>query len=200
MVLNVVATILGGAPPSSGDTNDEVAEYFVDKADSLKVAALLGGLSLIALSWWFGSLWRRMSKAENGNHRLSVVALIGFTGSGALFAASQAPVSAIAFRVDELSPDAIRLFWVLSTVLLSMAAFFITVHLAAVNALALRTGMLPKWATIVGLVSAVAFLFGGFGVMTDADAILLFGFIGFIMWSVWLVATSVHMWRTADAA
>jgi hypothetical protein len=28
--------------------------------------------------------------------------------------------------------------------------------------------------------------------------VLFFGFAGFIAWSVWLIAVSVYMWRTAD--
>lgn len=200
VALNVVTSALTGAPPSSGDTDDEVAEYFLDKADGIKVSVLLAGLSIIALGWWFGALWRRMSKAEHGSHRLSAVSLVGLAASGALFMASQAPLSAVALRVDSLSPEAMRLFWVLSTVLLSSSGFFLVLHLTATNALSLRSGMFAKWSTIVGLLTAVAFLVASFGVMTDADGIMIFGLFGFVLWSIWLIAVSVQMWRTADVA
>ena len=82
---------------------------------------------------------------------------------------------------------------------LAMASAFVVTHLAAVNALSLRTGLLPKWVTWLGLVSAAVFLVSTLGSTTDADAIVVFGFIGFITWAIWLLAVAVHMWRTADA-
>lgn len=199
VVLNIVGSIAQGAPPASGDTNDEVLEWFVDNDSGIKIAAFLGALSIIGLVWWFGSLWRRMSRAENGNHRLSVVALAGLAGSGTLFAASTAVLSTISIQVDEVGADGAKFFYVLSAVLLAMAGAFVVVHLVAVNALSLRTGFLPKWVTWLGLASAVLFLVSTLGTTTDADAVVVFGFIGFITWAIWILAVSVHMWRTADA-
>lgn len=200
VVLNVVGAITQGAPPTSGDTNDEVLKWFADNDSGIKIAACLGALSIIGLVWWFGSLWRRMSTAENGNHRLSVVALAGLAGSGALFAASTAVVAAVAIQVDEVSADAAKFFYVLSTVLLSMAGAFLVTHLAAVSALGLRTKFLPKWVSMLGLLSAALFLVSILGTTTDSDPIMFFGFIGFITWSIWILGVVVHMWRTADAS
>ncbi len=199
VVLNVVGTIAQGAPPAAGDTNDEVLAWFADNESGIKIAAFLGALSIIGLVWWFGSLWRRMSRAEQGNHRLSIVALVGLAGSATLFAASTAVLATIAIQVDEVGADGARFFYVLSMVLLAMASAFVVTHLAAVNALSLRTALLPKWVTWLGLVSAAVFLVSTLGSTTDADAIVVFGFIGFITWAIWLLAVAVHMWRTADA-
>lgn len=200
VVLNIVGAVTQGAPPGSGDSNDEVLKWFADNDSGIKIAAFVGALSIIGLVWWFGSLWRRMSSAENGSHRLSVVALVGLGGSGTLFAASTAVLVTIAIQVDEVSADAARLFYVLSAVLLSMAGAFIVTHLAAVNALSLRTKFLPRWVSLLGLLSAALFLVSTLGTTTDADVVMFFGFAGFITWVVWILAVSVHMWRTADAA
>lgn len=199
VVLNIVGSILQGAPPASGDTNEEVLDWFVDNDAGIKVSVLLGALSMIALIWWFGSLWRRMSAAEDGNHRLSVVALIGLGGSGAMFAVHAAILSAVAINVDDVSADAARFYFVMSSTVLSMGGAFLVAHLAAVNALAIRTDLLPKWLTGVGLVSAALFLVASLGTMTDSDPVMLFGFLGFIAWLVWILGTSAQIWRTADA-
>jgi hypothetical protein len=141
VVLNIVGSITQGAPPSGNDTNDEVLAWFADHDTGIKVAVLLGGLSIIGLSWWFGSLWRRMSLAENGNHRLSVVALGGLVGGATLFLASTAVLTTVAIQVDEVSADA-AFFFVLDGVVLGRR--LIVTHLAAVSVLSLHP-FPPPW-------------------------------------------------------
>jgi hypothetical protein len=191
--------IVQGSPPSSGDTNEEVLEWFADKESGIKVAVLLATLSVIALAWWFGSLWRRMSRAEGGDHRLSVVALVGLVGSGALFTTSTAVLTTVAIQVDEVSADAAKFFYVLSTALLATAGAFVVTHLGATNVLSLRNGFLPRWVSFIGLLSAALFLGSILGTTTDDDVVMFFGFGGFIVWMIWILGVSVHMWRTADA-
>lgn len=200
VVLNVAASVIQGGPPASDDTNDEVLKWFADTDSGIKAGSALSALSIVALLWWFGSLWRRMSRAEGGDHRLSVVALVGLGGSGVLFAASTGILATVAIQVDEVGADAAKFFFVLSTVMLSMAGPFLAAHLAAVNALGLRTEFLPKWVAMLGLLSAALFLVSTLGTTTDADPIMFFGFIGFISWTIWILAVSLHLWRTADAA
>ena len=198
VILNVVGAIMQGALPMADDTNEEVLEWFVDKESGIRTAGFLGALSMIALLFWFGSLCRRMSRAENNSHRLSVVSLAGLAGSGALFGASAVVLSTVAFRVEEVGPEGARFYYVLSSVLLSMAGAFIFAHLFATNLLALRTKFLPKWNALLGFVPAALFLVSTSGTMTDKDLPMITGGIGFILWAIWILATSFHMWKTAD--
>jgi hypothetical protein len=201
VVLNVVGSILQGAPPSSdSDSPAEIVDWFVDDGDTIRVAVLLGGLSMIGLVWWFGSLWRRMARAEGGDHRLSIVALVGLAAAGALATASFALLSATAMNVDDMDVADVRFVFVLSNVLLSLSGPFIVAHLAAVNALSVRTGFLPRWITIIGYVAAALFLVASVGAATDADGIMIFGFLGFLVWSIWILCVSAHLWRTTDAS
>jgi hypothetical protein len=200
VVLNIVGSIIQGAPPSSdSDSPAKIADWFVDNGDGIRVAVLLGGLAMIGLVWWFGSLWRRMAHAEGGNHRLSVVALAGLVAAGALASASFAVLSAIAMNIDDMDAADVRFFFMLSNVLLALSAPFIVAHLAAVNALSMRTGFLPRWITIIGIVASALFLVASGAAATDADGIMIFGFLGFIVWSLWILCVSVFMWRTTDA-
>lgn len=200
VVLNLVGSISQGSPPSADDSNEEVLKWFVDNDSGVKLATLLGGLSVIALVWWFGSLWRRMAKAENGNHRLSVVALAGLAGSGALYLASTAVTATVAIQVDEVGADPAKFFYVLSTVLLSMAGAFVAIHLVGVNAIGLRSGFLPKWVGFWGMLSSTLFTFSVLGATTDSDAAAFLGFVAFITWAIWILAVSIHMWRTAEVS
>lgn len=196
VVLNVIGGGAQGEPPSSGDTNDEVRQWFVDNASGIKLSGFLGALSGIAILWWFGTLWRRMSAAENGRNRLAIVAAIGLAMTGAFVGVSGAVNTAVVFRVDEVTGDTARLFYTLNALLFAGAGTTLAAHLAAVNALSWRTGMLPKWVTTVGLAAAVLNLVSSFGLLSDADGLMFFGLIGFLAWALWLIATSVHMWRT----
>jgi hypothetical protein len=198
VALNVLATILQGTPPDPDGGNDEVLAWFADNDTSLRLSAFLGALSIMLLAWWFGSLWRRMSLAEGGSPRLSIVSLVGFAGSGVLFAMWNGVVATVALQVDQLDADTAKFFYVLTGVIIALGAAFLVVHLGAVSALSLRTNFLPKWVTNVGLVSAALWLVATIGTMTDQDPFPLFGLLGFVTWMIWIVGTSVHMWRTAD--
>jgi hypothetical protein len=198
VVLNIAGSIAQGAPPASGDSNDEVLKWFADHDSGIKAASLLGALSIVALVWWFGSLWRRMSSAERGSPRLSVISLAGLVGSGSLFAGSLAILSTVAIQVDEVGAEQAKFFFVFSSALLSVAGAFLATHLASVSALGIRTGFIPKWVSMVGLLGALLFLVSTIGTTTDADLVMFTGFAGFIIWSVWILAVSVHMWRTAE--
>lgn len=199
VILNVVGAIMMGALPMADDTDEELLEWFVDNESGIRMAGLLGAISIIALLLWFGSLWRRMTKAENSNHRLAVVSLAGLVGSGALFAAATAVQSTMAIRIDDFAAGGVRFFWVLSTVLLSMAGAFTFVHLFSTSVLALRTGFLPKWNALLGFVPAALFLVSILGAYDDTDLPMIAGGIGFITWAIWILATSFHMWKTADS-
>ena len=198
VILNVIGIILMGSVPMADDSNEKVYEYFLDKESGIRTSTLLGALSLILLLWWFGTLWRRMAEAETNQNRLSVLSLIGLAGSGALWGVNATIVSAVAMRAEELGPDPTRFFWTLSATVLSFGGAFLVVHLLATNVLALRTGFLPKWNAMLGFVPAALFLVSTYGTMDDGDLPMIAGGLAFITWSIWLLATSFHMWKTAE--
>ncbi len=198
VILNVIGVILQGSPPKANDSGDKVLAWFADKESGIRLGGFLGALSIILLLWWFGTLWRRMADAETNQNRLSVLSLIGLAGSGALFAASAAITSTVALRFDEIPAAEAKFFYTMAGVVLSMSGAFVVVHLVATNVLALRTSFLPKGVALFGLLPAAAFLVSTSGAMSDGDLPMIAGLIGFIGWMLWILATSFHMWKTAD--
>lgn len=195
VVLNVIGAIIGGSPPATDDPAAKITEYFTDKGDALKAALWLGGLGSVALIWWFGSLWRRMSRAEGGAPRLAVVSLAGLVLGGAMFLSSASVNAAAALRLDDIG-DGTQFFYTLSVVLLSAAGFGLGIHLLATNGLAYRSKMLPMWLVALGALAGLAFLVSGvIGSSTDGSAAMVVGLIGFVGWSVWILGVSACMWR-----
>jgi hypothetical protein len=52
---------------------------------------------------------------------------------------------------------------------------------------------------VVGGLAALAFLIGGLGAGTDANAVNVFNLVAFVVWCVWIVAVSVFLWRDATS-
>lgn len=199
VALAVVGSFLPGAPPATDDTAAEIGTYIGDHAGALQASQVINGFGLIALAWWFGSLFRRMRAAEGGNPRLSIVAILGLALGGAMVMVSGALLSAASIRFDSIGPEGAHLLFTMSSVLLASSAFGVVAFLSAVCALNLRREMFPKWTSYVGYAAAVAFLIGGFGAGTDAAPVNAVGFVGFLIWSVWMIAVSTMMWRSTSA-
>lgn len=198
VILNVIGAIIMGQLPMADDTNEEVLEWFVDKESGIRTASFLGALSVILLIWWFGTLWRRMAQAETNQNRLSVLSLFGLVGSGAMWAGQAVILSTVAMRVDDMGPEGAKFYYTLGSATLAFGGAFLAAHLFATNFLALRSKFLPKWNALLGLLPAALFLVSSSGTMTDGDLPMIAGGIGFITWSIWILATSFHMWKTAD--
>ncbi len=197
VVLNIVGAILAGSPPAANASAAKIAKYYADKDSGLKATLWLGGIGSVGLVWWFGSLWRRMSRAEAGAHRLSVVSLIGLGLGGALFMASASVNAAIALHPADVG-DGARAFYTLSVVLLSASGFGLATHLLATNILGLRAKMFPTWLAWLGVVAGFAFLVAAvLGSATDSSSGIAAGFVGFIGWSVWILGVSSIIWRDA---
>lgn len=199
VVLNIVGSVGTGEPPSPDDSPEKIGEWFSDHSGAIKLSQFLGVLSVVALLFWFGSLWRKMSAAEGGRHRLSIVAALGLVFGGALFMVANAMLSATALRLEDAGGGA-TIFYTLSTVLLSTAGGGVATFLAATSFLALRSKMLPAWMAFLGLLSAALFLVSTIGSASDASALMIFGFLGFITWCIWLLAVSFELWKRPASA
>ena len=199
VVLSVVGSFIAGSPPAPDDPAAEITEWFVDNPGAIQTSQFLNGLALIALIWWAGSLFRKMSRAEGGRPRLSVVAIVGFVFAGVFALMSGAVMSATALRIDEIG-DSAQVFYTLSMVMLATSAFGLVSALGAVSALSLRTKMLPQWLTYLGWLVALLMVVGSIASATDEAAFGFFGFAGFLIWAIWILGVSYEMWKQPTSA
>lgn len=194
VVLDGAVAVLGGEPPASGGSVSEISAYFSEHQAALEAGLWLFGLASVALIWWFGSLWKRMVRAEGGAPRLAVVSLVGFILAGALSLTSSAVWAATAVRIEDVGESAPFLY-TLGSVLLAASGFGVATHLLATNVLGARTRTLPSWLVIGGLLSAAAFLVSAvLGATDQGDASNLIGFAGFVLWCAWILGVSHRIW------
>jgi hypothetical protein len=198
VVLTVVGIAIAGQPPTFDDSPAEFTTWFHDHAGALELGQLLTGLGLIGLAWWFGTLWRMMVAAEDGRPRLAIVAALGLASSGSMALVSGVINSAMALRVDE-APDAAKFFYTMSLVAVSSAGFGAVVFLGAVCALSNRARMWPQWITVIGWLAALGFLLGTGGSASDETIFAIAGFVGFVLWAVWVIAISMQMWQRSSS-
>ena len=173
--------------PGSG----EVAVYYADKRTAIEAGLWLFGLACVALIWWFGSLWRRMVRSEDGAARLAVVSLVGLALAGVLSLASASVSAAVSFRVDE-SPATLSWFSTrCAVVLLAASGFGVATHLMATSILGARTGTLSWWVVGLGVLASVGFLGSVvIGATGSNGASSAAGVAGFTFWCVWILGVS----------
>jgi hypothetical protein len=197
VVLILIAAFMAGTPPDSDAGSAEVAEWYVDNDAAIQISALLVGLAVIALAWWFGSVWRHMRRAEGGEPRLSLIAATGFIFSGTMAMVALALNSGVAMRIDEVG-GAASVFRSVTNALLGFSSLGDVILIAAVSVLAMRTEFLPKWLWQSGMVTALINVVGSITVATDNTGIAFIGFIGFLLWLLWIASVAVVLYQKTE--
>ena len=194
VVLVAVSAFLPGSPPKPSDSPTKIVEFVADNGDALRWAAYIGGLAVIPLFWWLGSVWRLMRQGEGGSPRLAVAAL-----GGAVFASVMAGLAGILLAVlpivglRSIGPEGIRFFYILSSNLGFATVFGVAVFVGAFSLVIVRSLVLPGLIGALGLLVALVAIVGGAAVATTEDTIFYFAFAAFIAFLVWVLIVSILM-------
>ena len=194
VVLVAITALLPGYPPKTGDSASKIADFISDNGDEIRWAATTGGLAVIALFWWLGSVWRLMRGAEGGSPRLTVSAF-----AGAIFAAAMATIGAINLAVipvigtQTFEASQIRYFYILSTNIAVATLFGAAVFVGAFSLLIIRRHVLPSIIGWLGLIVAVLGVVGGPVVSSTRDTFFYVAFAGFVSFLAWVVIVSIFM-------
>lgn len=199
VVLAVVGSIIAGNPPSRTDSPAEIAAHYLDKSTEIQVSAFLTALGVIGFVWWFGTLWRAMTRAEDGAPRLAVIALIGLLLSG-IGAMGGFAIDAGTAASAELVGDGASIFYQISSVSFGFSAMGDVVMAVAVGGLVLRTAFLPRWVGYLSGLVAVLSLLAMIGIASDADFFRVMGFVAVIAWGVWIIVIGVLNHQKLGAA
>jgi hypothetical protein len=194
VVLVAVTALLPGYPPKTGDSARTITDFISDNGDEIRWAATTGGLAVIALFWWLGSVWRVMRRGEGGSPRLAVTAF-----AGAIFAAAMATIGAVSLSVipvigtHTFANSQIRYFYILSTNIAVATLFGAAVFVGAFSLVIIRSRVLPPIVGWLGLIVAVLGVLGGPVVSSTRDTFFYISFVGFIAFLAWVVLVSILM-------
>jgi hypothetical protein len=197
VVLSVASTVAAGSPPAGNASAAKVATYFHDHSGGIRAELLLGGLGIAALMWWFGTVWRLLSRAEHERPRLAMVAAIGLGVGVTLALVNGIAVATAALRGGD--PATTRLLYTLSVVAISAAGYGLGTFLLATSVVTYRARITPTWVSGVGILAALAFFASTIGGVTNGHGVVALGFVAFLVWCVWILAVSVTMWRSAES-
>lgn len=194
VVLAVVLGAIEGSTPAPSASAEDVTVYLADHQTG--AGLWLFGLASVAVLWWFGGLWARMSEAECGKPRLAVVSATGLVLGGTMSFASAVILTTLSL-IDH--PESVVTLNAVAALFVTTAGFGLGAHLIATSVLAARTRMLSAWMVGLGFASAFGFLAAGvLGAVFDDGIPNLVGLAGFVLWLAWIAGVSIRMWRDDD--
>jgi hypothetical protein len=169
VVLIVIAFFVSGSSPDSSDSNAKIVSFLADSSNQTanEVAFLLLVVAVLFLFVFYAVLRSRLVEAEGPPGHLgalafgagvaSTVFLVTAIGTfvSPLFAADDAPRHLLDPGIYRVTQDLGYLLWVVSTVVGALTVW-------ATSAIALRTGLLPRWFAWTGVVVGVICLFAVF--------------------------------------
>jgi hypothetical protein len=196
----VLLAFVGNGIATSGSTTDESssgAEILRDlqahHGTAFHVGAVMELLAFLALLAFVAYLAAVLRRAEGEDGWLWLTALGGGLMTIAIKLSSAAPILAAVWRVDELDATTARTLVDINgfAFFVSFATLAMMVGPAAV--VALRTGLLPRWLAMGGIVVAIAQLASMTAGLTPA------AIVPFMLSALWIAAVSVVLVRRAGA-
>ena len=187
-VLSVVCSLVGVLfvlnQPQEKDSDAKIVAYFAQHSHQVRgvVGFFVFFAGILFLLAFLGSLRERLLAAEGQPGRLSALAFgagiasLPLWGVSMLLAygASLASGESSSFKLD---PNTYRLLSATSYYAWVAALIVSAVVVWATSALALRTGVLPRWYGLLGIVAGIVQLFGLF-------------LFPFLVWWLWIVVTA----------
>jgi len=169
-VVAVVGMVIGfgliTSSPSTNDSDDKIAAYYASHSHQVKTLVsffvFLAGLLILLV--FFSALRARLVQAEGGLGRLGALAYGAGVASVVLWVGSIALFDGPGLTANDtskfqLDPNTFRLvndtayeFWVAAVIVGAVAVW-------ATSAVALRTGLLPRWFGWLGILVGVIQLF-----------------------------------------
>jgi hypothetical protein len=180
--------------PQDKDSNEKIVAYFAKHSHRVQGVVgffvFLAGILLLLV--FLAALRERLVTAEGQAGRLSGLVFGAGVASVPLWGVSTLLANAASFAANEtstfqLDPNTFRI--------LADTAYFAWVAAVSVSsvvvwgtsAIALRTGVLPRWYARLGILAGVVQLFGFF-------------FFPFFVWWLWIIVTSVLLVSRRSAA
>jgi hypothetical protein len=182
---SLVGVMIALRLPQDSDSDAKIAAYFERHSHRVQgsVGFFVAVAGILLLLVFLASLRERLLAAEGGAGRVTALVFGAGVASLPLWGVSALLASGAAFTADhtsrfQLDPNTFRLLADMTYFAWVAAVAVSAVVVWGTSAVALRTGVLPRWYAQLGIAIGVAQLVGSF-------------FFPFLVWWVWLVLTSV---------
>jgi len=202
LIMFIVGITLQGEPPTFDEPVDEIRDWFADNGEQYLVGDYLTGLAFLLFFLPFlASLRGLLAVAEGGPAVWSRVAFAGgllfliFGGVASFFWATLAYSFGTVGNGDDGTLKTLKTLMYLDQVGFSTGALAVIPLMLGASLVTLRTGVLWRWLSLLGLIVAVfAGIAGASSLTSDPDGALGgIGFIGFIGFGLWMLLVSVNM-------
>ena len=190
VVLVVIAAIVGGETPDTGDSTASVVSWWQDNDTAQIWANAIGGWSTIFLVWFGGSLRTALRRTEGEPGRLSLVSFGGIVlmAAGLLaFASFGFAAADVADDVPDVAPAVIQTLSILSTDFFLLVAGGTGLFMIATGVAVVRFEALPKWMGYAAVVIGIA-------------AVTPIGFFAFLVTGIWILIASVLLYQRGQPA
>jgi hypothetical protein len=197
VILVVTSAFMPGTPPKTSDSAAKIANFISDNNDAIRWSGFVGALGTIAMFWFLGAVWRVLRRAEGGNPRLTVVAVLGAGFALVMGAVGGILLSAIGIAGVNGSGGALntKFLYVLSANLAVATALGIAVFVSAFSIVIVRTGVFPRALGWIGGLIALVAVVAVASVSSTRDVFFVLGFVAFLSFALWLLIISVMMLR-----
>jgi hypothetical protein len=188
----IIAFAVAGSTPSTDDSDAKITTYFTSNSHQTKqwIGFFFFLAGILFLLFFLSVLRSRLVAAEGGSGRLGALAYGSGVASAVFWIAAIALFVGPAVTADDTSKfhldantyrllnDTAYLFWVSAVVVAALVVW-------ATSAVALRTGLLPRWFAWLGILAGILQLFA------------IFFIPAFIYWGWIVVAAALLTWRPA---
>lgn len=198
----IAILFISGEQPPPGADFDQIVTYLNEgeRLRGLNAGLSVGGLLPLAL-FFAGVLMPFRTNDRNQDEGWAAAILIGFIGLSASIAVHEAAFFGLSYRGAEgLSPGLVGGLWDIVYVTGASAAFAMTVITFSTTVPVLRHEIWPRWHGWLSILIAILGSLAVIDFVTPATAGAFSGvaFLGFTV--VWVLATSVLLWKSPKPA
>jgi hypothetical protein len=187
VALAVAAFIISGETPDTDDSPQKILSFYVDNDSSQLWAGAVLAWAVVPFLFFLGVLRSTLRAAEGAIARLSTVAFAG----GIVLAFGALSFAGFTFTLgdvadDGLTPQAAQALNALNSDFFFPVAVGVATLLIATGIASLGSRALPAWLAWAALVIGIV-------------ALTPLGFFAFLVFLLWVVVTSVVLWRARAA-
>jgi hypothetical protein len=207
-VLYVAGALLPGSAPRPDAATSHVIAFFVDKRDSLLTGFSLELVAVGLLLCFLGYLRAVIADAHPSDTALATSMVAAWVATVVVVAAGTLPAIAIIWRgAPSVDPVLTRFAYDIQTIATyAMTSTAALVSIGAPSVVIWRTGVLPRWLSVLGAAEMAVNVVELFG-LSSRHGVLAGGYafgVGPLLWIAWFAAASVcmalktHPWRGAS--